>query len=61
MPVTIVPGGLDQPFDLPLRQMFPCPQVFVGGPFRGRCVNSRSALMVPTASEIFAMRRALAS
>ena len=33
--VAAVLGGLNQPFDLCLGQVLPCPQVLVGWPFRG--------------------------
>jgi hypothetical protein len=35
--IAVVLGGLNQPFDLRLRQVLPCPHVLVGRPFGGNC------------------------
>ena len=37
MTPTVLPGGLDQPFDLGLGQVFPGPVVRIGPPGRGDC------------------------
>src|SRR6516164_8504959 len=37
MPIAVVLGGLDQPFDLRLGQMLPRAQILVGRPFRSNC------------------------
>ena len=35
--VAVVLGGFNQPFDLGLSQVLPCPHVLVGRPFGGNC------------------------